>query len=224
MASEPYPATATEEAWKAAKTASLCDTCAQPKDISHLAVQAALAWPHKGELQIPVRAIPKILTVADWNAKKGVIAKMAGETGIGAALAKLKTDWDKVDWAEIDPDAAVTKHAKNGTMTSQALDQLEPIAKENIHKVEPVRNQLKAIVKLTGDIETKWKTSKVIPSSSRVHVGNMKTTADQLNIALKSIDNDWKYARERVNKEEARLKTQAWRPSNPISKRFGRMV
>jgi hypothetical protein len=164
---------------------------------------------------MPVRAIPKNLTVVDWNSKKGVIAKMAGETGIGAALAKLKTEWDKVPWDLIDPDEAVNKHAKNGKMTVDALDQLEPVARANIKKVDAVRNQLKAIATLTGQIETKWKASKVIPSSSRKHVGDMKTTADQLNIGLKSIDNDWKQARERVTKEEARLKGIALQAIKP---------
>ena len=155
---------------------------------------------------MPARAIPLILTVADWNAKKGVIAKMAGETGIGAALAKLKTEFDKVDWALIDPDAATTKFAPNGKMTMEALEELEPKAKLNIAKLNPLRTQLKAVRDLCGTIETKWKTSKVIPSSSRAHVGSMKTTADQMFIALKSVDNDWKAARQRVEKEEERLR------------------
>jgi hypothetical protein len=47
--------------------------------------------------------IPKNLTLADWNAKKGIIAKMAGETGIGAELTKLKTEWAKIPWDERDP-------------------------------------------------------------------------------------------------------------------------
>jgi hypothetical protein len=158
---------------------------------------------------MPARVLPKILTVADWNSKKGTIAKMAGETGIGAALAKLKVEWDKIDWSQLDPDEAVNKHAKNGKMTVAALDLLEPVAKANIGKINAVRTQLKAVETLTGQIETKWRASKVIPSSSRVQVGNMKTEADHFSIALKSIDNDWKYARERVTKEEARLKAQA---------------
>jgi hypothetical protein len=91
-------------------------------------------------------------------------------------------------------------------MTIAALDQLEPIARANIRKVKPVQDQLKAIAKLTGQIETKWKASKVIPASSRKHVAEMKLAAQRLDIALKSIDNDWKDARQRVTQEEVRLK------------------
>ena len=155
---------------------------------------------------MPARVLPKILTVADWNSKKGVIAKMAGETGIGAALAKLKTTWDKVEWDVLDPDAAVLKNSKTGKMTLELLEKLEPIAAKNINKIEPVRKELKAVADLTEKIAAKWKTSKIIPSSSRKHVETMHTTADQMWIQLKSIDNDWKAARQRVGKEEERLR------------------
>jgi hypothetical protein len=167
---------------------------------------------------MPVRSIPKSLTVADWNNKKGVIAKMAGETGIGAALTKLKTAWDKVDWDELDPDAAVVKNSKTGKMTVDLLDKLYPIAKQNYGKVEPVRKEFLAVSKLTQTIATKWKASKIIPSSSRKHVETMHDEADQMYIGLKSIDNDWKNARDRVEKEEERLKGIALNTIKPYFK------
>jgi hypothetical protein len=46
-----------------------------------------------------------------------VIAKMAGETGIGAALTKLKTEWDKVPWDVLDPDRALTAATKTDRQT-----------------------------------------------------------------------------------------------------------
>jgi hypothetical protein len=58
---------------------------------------------------MPVRDIPKILALTDWTAKQGVIAGMACETGIGAALTKLKTAWAKIPWDELDPDVAVNQ-------------------------------------------------------------------------------------------------------------------
>jgi hypothetical protein len=176
---------------------------------------------------MPVRSIPKSLTVADWNNKKGVIAKMAGETGIGAALAKLKVVWDKIDWTEIDPDAAVVKNSKTGKMTLELLEKLEPIAKQNITKVEPVRKEFLAVANLTKTIGIKWKASKLIPSSSRKHVEAMNKDANDMYIQLKSIDNDWKVARERVEKEEERLKSIAMLTVKPYFKsirEFGKAV
>src|SRR5947208_3122160 len=58
---------------------------------------------------------PKILTDADWQANKGKIAKIAGETGIGALMKKCeaahkKVEWfnkyqaaNRIDWRSIDP-------------------------------------------------------------------------------------------------------------------------
>jgi hypothetical protein len=158
---------------------------------------------------MPVRTIPKILTVADWNRNKGVIAKMAGETGIGAALAKLKTEFDKIPWDVLDPDAALAKDGNTGIQTIAKLDKLEPLARAQYGKVKETRDELAAIVKLTTAIEAKWRTSKVIPNSSRKHVGQMKVEAGNFDIALKSIDNDWKAARVRITKAEERLKAVA---------------
>ncbi|MBK8834451.1 MAG: hypothetical protein IPO29_06180 [Anaerolineae bacterium] len=112
---------------------------------------------------MPLPEIPVILTVADWNAKKGTIAKMAGETGIGAALAKLKVEFDKVPWDVLDPDSAYRANTKTGKGTLALAQKLGPIAISNQSKLEPVRKQLQAIKTLTETIEKKWKASKIIP-------------------------------------------------------------
>lgn len=43
-------------------------------------------------------AYPAILTKANWDKNKGVVAKMAGATGVGDALSKLETAYKAVDW------------------------------------------------------------------------------------------------------------------------------
>lgn len=43
-------------------------------------------------------AYPAVLTKANWDKKKGTIAKMAGATGVGAALDALKKAYDAVAW------------------------------------------------------------------------------------------------------------------------------
>jgi hypothetical protein len=154
---------------------------------------------------MPVRVLPKILTVQDWNAKKGTIAKMAGETGIGAALAKLKTEWDKVPWNILDPDAAMSAAGK-GRQSVALLDQCMKAAQSNIGKLEPVRKQLSVIEKLAQKIEADWQKNKLIPASSRKHVGTMKVDAEKFSIALKSVDNDWLNRRKQLVADEARMK------------------
>jgi hypothetical protein len=43
-------------------------------------------------------AYPAVLTKANWDKNKGVVAKMAGATGVGDALSKLETAYKAVDW------------------------------------------------------------------------------------------------------------------------------
>ncbi len=47
-------------------------------------------------------AYPAVLTKANWDKKKGTIAKMAGATGVGAALDALKKAYDAVAWDKIE--------------------------------------------------------------------------------------------------------------------------
>jgi hypothetical protein len=42
---------------------------------------------------------PKILTNDDWQKKKGKIAKIAGETGIGALMKKFEAEHKKADFS-----------------------------------------------------------------------------------------------------------------------------
>jgi hypothetical protein len=45
---------------------------------------------------------PSVLTKANWDKNKGVIAKMAGATGVGDALAKLEAAYKVVDWKKFE--------------------------------------------------------------------------------------------------------------------------
>ena len=175
---------------------------------------------------MPLPEIPVILTVADWKSKKGTIAKMAGETGIGAALAKLKVEFDKVPWDVLDPDSAYRANTKTGKGTLALAQKLGPIAISNQSKLEPVRKQLQAIKTLTETIEKKWKASKIIPSSSTAHVGKMKLAADQFMVALNvnSRKGVWDAEEKRLTQIELRLKgiaLEAIKPYFESIRKFG---
>jgi hypothetical protein len=45
---------------------------------------------------------PTILTKTNWDKNKGVVAKMAGATGVGDALAKLEAAYKAVDWKKLE--------------------------------------------------------------------------------------------------------------------------
>ena len=143
--------------------------------------------------------LPDILTVKNWNTKKGVIAKMAGETGIGAALTQLKIEYDKVNWELFDP-------ARQTVSKYWQLDKIDGLASEaqkKIGELGALRKQLIAVSKLAATIEKKWVKSLVIPASSRAHVGKMREAADEFFDALKWDAMDrmlWQPARREVIK------------------------
>ena len=45
---------------------------------------------------------PAVLTKTNWDKNKGVIAKMAGATGVGDALSKLEAAYKAVDWKKFE--------------------------------------------------------------------------------------------------------------------------
>ena len=154
-----------------------------------------------------VAALPKSLTSAEWKAKKGIIAKMAGETGIGAALDTLKKEWDKVPWAKFDAKTAASQVTVK--MTVKVLDGFFEDVKKLHHQVEQVRVEVKAVRDLTAAVAQKWQRSSVIPASSRKYVAAMSTTADHLYIELKSLDRSWIELRRELEQREAKGRQMA---------------
>ena len=135
------------------------------------------------------KKIPVILTDADWQKKKGVIAKAAGKTGIGPAMKAMEAEWKKVDWDDLDPNLV---WAKTGMQRTPAnFPAAFKVAKTAYGKVTALRSKVKSLADLAEKTEAKFKSSKVIPSSSREHVGKIAKAADQLWIELKSIDQVW---------------------------------
>src|SRR5260221_5633672 len=77
-------------------------------------------------------AIPKILpilTETEWNKNKGAIAKLAGETGIGALMKQVKKDYDAVHWGFFD----VQRALKSGVSPEVAKHALETAKAEYQH-------------------------------------------------------------------------------------------
>ena len=119
---------------------------------------------------MPAKQLPVILTEANWNKNKGVIAKMHGETGIGAALRDIKVAWDKVDWTKFDPQTLRAKYGFRDNDPAQvkaALAQAEKDLQAEFKDVEAVRAKLLAFNKLAATVATKFKNSPTIPASSR---------------------------------------------------------
>ncbi len=127
---------------------------------------------------------PKILTNADWQKNKGLVAKGAGETGIGVQMNKTEALFKKFDWKAFN--AKIICQRANGVFTPGHVDiKIKESVALYTKAVAPVRVEVQKLEKLASDTAVEWKKSKLIPSSSTKHVTNVATAADHLFIALK---------------------------------------
>ena len=156
---------------------------------------------------MPLNTYPVILTETDWNNNKGVIAKMAGETGIGAALKAVKDEWDKVDWNKVDP--LIARNHVTEKFTLATVDKMMVVAKGEYPKLENVQRKLTALSKLALAASVKFKASKVIAKSSADHVTRIWATSESINKTLvTNVDAAWREFRKvQSDKDLLRLQT-----------------
>lgn len=129
---------------------------------------------------MPIPTIPPILTEADWNKHKGVIAKMAGETGIGAAMKSFKAAFDRVEWIHF----SVKQSYKN----IAEIDAQQKAVMAEGSKIEPIRKELFKLRDVAKAAEEKFKKSKLIPSTSTQQVQKIQKAAEDFALTMKSMD------------------------------------
>ena len=126
---------------------------------------------------------PDTLTNANWQKKKGALAKMAGTTDIGATMTAAKAEFDKIDWTKLEAAQMPTADRKSVDKIKQAK------AAAMAHVTTVVEGKVRPKVKLIKDLaaaaQADWAKSKVIPKSSADHAKLVATTADHYWIALK---------------------------------------
>lgn len=125
---------------------------------------------------------PQILKKNDWDSKKGTIAKIAGKTGVGEAAAECERRFAAVQWQKLE----LAKNAPGvNSFTKVDWDRRLNDAKSEI--TGNLRQFVEALYKLRDvakAAETKFKSNKLIPSSSTSHVAQIAKTADQLGVSL----------------------------------------
>jgi hypothetical protein len=123
---------------------------------------------------------PDCLTPQNWDKKKGVIAKMAGETGIGASLTKLKKVYDDTDWKIIQVDDRKPK------INDFKLPEWEKMCKEaatqGVKELEKLRKAAYETRDLAKETAAKFKKNKLIPKSSTALCEEIETAADHLGV------------------------------------------
>lgn len=132
-----------------------------------------------------IPTIPTILTKADWDKHKGIIAKIGvGETGVGAAMEKVRAAYTAVDWRKFDATRVFPGLAK----TEKEVDDALAAARSEGAKVEKVRQELRNLEVLARKAEALFKSKPAIPKSSTEQAGKIAVAADHMAVALKSMD------------------------------------
>jgi hypothetical protein len=139
-------------------------------------------------------AYPPIMTPADWNKRKGVFAKMHGETGMGKALEACLKAYNGVTWANLE-----IGHMPGNQFSIKALDAKKKAALAELNgPVQALVKATNAVATLAAKVQGQFKASKTIPSSSTKHVGDIVSMAKLLAAGLSKpaiqgeIDADYK--------------------------------
>jgi hypothetical protein len=126
---------------------------------------------------------PVILTQADWNKKKGLFAKAAGETGLGALMTECERQYKAVAWTKLD----VRKALAGGATGAQAQEGYMEAYNEFTKKVKPLATKVTELQTKAGVTETKFRNTKTIPSSSTAHVTKVKEAAKLFSAQLLTV-------------------------------------
>jgi hypothetical protein len=131
---------------------------------------------------------PEILTNTNWQKKKGVVAKLTSETGIGDLMKKCEAEHGKqdfynkftaannIDWRQVDP----------GKTRDAVVDELEPVLVNKYkNAAAPMRKLLVEIRDTAKETAKAWKKKPLIPSASVKHVEAVADAADYLWITMK---------------------------------------
>jgi hypothetical protein len=129
---------------------------------------------------------PPILTDANWQKEKGIVAKVVKkETGIGAMMKTLKATFDGVDWNKFDPYEAMVNTRDR---TPENIEKAMAAAKIEAGKLEGVRKAAFALRDRAKVLSAEWAKSKLIPSSSRKHLDAVALACENLALSCKSPD------------------------------------
>lgn len=116
---------------------------------------------------------PKVLTNADWQKKKGAIAKLVGKTGVGDALNAANKAYAKIEWKKFDVSQVPPPQLTVTNLTKFKSDAMAMYSKA----VEPTRVELQKVVTVATKTLGDWKKKPVIPSSSVKELQDVINTA-----------------------------------------------
>ncbi len=127
--------------------------------------------------------IPPILTEADWNKNKGVVAKLGGETGIGALIKDMTLAYNVVKWDKFD----VQKTLKPSDSADRAAEALAQ-AQLQFKKVPVLVRKIEALQKRAEETRAKFAKNVFIPASSTQHVGKLAAAAKMFSGQVQMVE------------------------------------
>ncbi len=132
-----------------------------------------------GDVITPTPTLPATLTNAGWQKGKGLFAKFVGETGVGAALAKVEEAYHGVNWVKFIP--------SDGYRSEEAIEQAWHSAREEGAGHFPkIRELLVAARDLANKTAEKYDNHPRVPKGSSTFARKVATDADSFWLILKS--------------------------------------
>jgi hypothetical protein len=125
-----------------------------------------------------------LLTDAAWQKNKGAYAKMAGETGMGAALARMNSAYKAVDWEFIDLMPIFKKEDVMGWGKAKVLER-QKFAKKNCTNAGVFETELGKVIAVTKATDTKFRNSK-LPNISTGKNGSLISSKPPMTWSLSS--------------------------------------
>ena len=135
-------------------------------------------------------AIPKypdILTDRNWQKNKGLFAKAAGETGVGAQMKIVEKKFGEIKWEQFDVRTAL----KGGANADEANLALSTARGAYEKRVKPLVVEIDKLYKKAEDAEKKFRASKAIPKSAGDHAGKVKAAAKLLSAQVKAVNGEF---------------------------------
>lgn len=141
---------------------------------------------------MPLPNYPDILKEADWQKKKGTLAKAAGETGVGAALKALWALQQTTDWTDL----GVNTTYKSLNEVDEAIKRF----KAAMSKIDKLKTEAYKVRDIAKAAAAKFKANKLIPKASADHATAVSVAADHYGVALRGYDptSEFEEARKRV--------------------------
>ena len=111
-----------------------------------------------------IPAYPDDLTNTTWQKKKGILAKIAGETGIGDLLKTLAAEYGHVDWQKFK--LSIAAKGQGAKRTKEDVKDAFEAAKVEGKKLIPLLASVRDVERKAEKLVVEWKKNKMIPASS----------------------------------------------------------